>query len=307
MHQRLPSLNSLRAFEAAARHLSLSIAARELNVTPAAVSHQVKALEADIGVRLLARTGGEFFLTPAAQAALPALSAGFARLTEAVRRMRADRTLHYLSISVGPTLASSWLVRRLAGFRETHPDIDVRLHTSDSLADFTRDGVDVAIRFGGGRYPGLESIRLFDDEIFPVCSPRLMEDGPPLDTAADLVHHTLLLVEWSLHMGETYDWEMWLRAAGVEGVDFSHAPRFTHGNIALLAAVQGQGITLSSESMAGYDLASGALIRPFDINLPVNFTYYLVYPEEMGDVSKIEAFRTWILAEIEKGDAARNG
>ena len=298
MHQRLPSLNSLRAFEAAARHLSLSKAARELNVTPAAISHQVKALEADLQVKLLGREKGEFFLTQAAQAALPALSAGFGRLVEAVRRMRADRTVHFLTISVGTTFASNWLVRRLASFKEAFPEIDVRLQTTDTLADFTHDGVDVAIRFGGGDYPGLESIRILADEVFPVCSPRLLERGPPLETPADLANHTLLHVVWTLHMGETYDWEMWLRAAGVETLDFTRGPRFTHGNIALLAAVQGQGLTLSSNSMAGDELAAGTLIRPFDINLPTQFTHFLVYPEGAAEVPKIAAFRAWILAEI---------
>ena len=299
MRHRLPSLNALRAFEVTARHLSLTRAARELNVTPAAVSHQVKALEADLGVKLIGRQGGEFYLTPAAQAALPALSAGFDRLAEAARRLRADKTVHFLTISVGAAFASTWLVRRLAGFRERAPEIDVRLQTTDELADFARDGVDVAIRFGGGEYPGLCAIRLFADEISPVCSPRLLERGPPLETPADLVGHTLLHVEWTLHMGETYDWEMWLRAAGVDGVDFSRGPRFTHSNIALLAAIQGQGLALASDSLAGDDLKSGLLVRPFHINLPLNFTYYLIYPEEAGDIPKIAAFREWLLGEIE--------
>jgi LysR family glycine cleavage system transcriptional activator len=197
MQQRLPSLNALRAFEAAARHLSLTKAARELNVTPAAVSHQIKALEADLGVTLLRRHKGTFVLSEVAQTALPVLRAGFDQLAEAARRLRSDHTRSLLTVSVGPTFASTWLVRRLGGFREAWPEIEVRLDTTDDLADFQRDGVDVAIRFGWGNYPGLRTVRLFEEEIFPVCSPRLVKRGPPLDGPGDIPRHTLLHVEWT--------------------------------------------------------------------------------------------------------------
>jgi LysR family glycine cleavage system transcriptional activator len=305
MTQRLPSLNALRAFEAAARHLSLTKAARELNVTPAAVSHQVKALEADLGVTLLRRVKGEFLLTEAAQSALPVLQAGFDQIAEAARRLRADEARHFLTISVGPTFASTWLVRRLGGFKETFPEIEVRLQTTDRLADFARDGVDAGIRFGGGDYPGSEAIRLFNEEIYPVCSPRLLARGPPLRRPDDLAHHTLLHVEWMPSEGETLDWQMWLRAAGATGVEATRGPRFSHANMALQAAIAGQGLVLGSDSLAKDELAAGRLVRPFDVALPVNFTWYLVYPAEAAERPKIVAFRDWILSEVaaEKGTA----
>ncbi len=303
MDQRLPSLNALRAFEAAARHLSLTEAARELHVTPAAVSHQVRALEADLGVSLLRRVKGAFVLTETAQTALPVLRAGFDQIAEAVRRLRADEARHFLTISVGPTFAATWLVRRLGRFKAAFPEIDVRLQTTDQVADFARDGVDIGIRFGAGDYPGLQAVRLFDEEIYPVCSPGLLERGPPLDSPADLAGHNLLHVEWTWALtkgkGETLDWQLWLRAAGAEKVDALRGPRFSHANLALQAAIEGQGLALGSESLARDDLAAGRLVRPFDVVLPMNFAYYLIYPEETAALPKIANFRHWILTEID--------
>jgi len=298
MTQRLPSLNALRAFEAAARHRSLTNAAQELNVTPAAISHQVKALEADLGIGLLRRIKGEFQLSETARAALPGLRAGFDQIAEAARRLRGDHADRFLTISVGATFATTWLVRRIGQFTESFPDIDVRLQTTDRLADFARDGVDVGIRFGRGIHPGCESIRLFDEEIFPVCSPGFLDRGSPLATPADLAGRTLLHVDWTPGGGsETLDWEMWLRAAGARGVDHTRGLRFSHSSVALQMAVDGQGVALGSDSLAGDDLDAGRLIRLFDVALPVNFAYYLTYPEETADSPKIVAFRDWILSQ----------
>ena len=297
---RLPSLNALRAFEAAARHLSLTKAADELSVTPAAVSHQIKALEADLGVALMRRVSGRYQLTEPALEALPVLRAGFDQIAEAARRLRSDHSRHFLTISAGPTFAATWLVRRLRRFKALYPDIDVRLHTSDKVVDLRRDGVDVAIRFGGGDYAHLETIRLFEESIYPVCAPALLADGPPLSAPSDLAHHTLLHVEWQWprESHETFDWEMWLRAAGAEEVDASRGPRFSHASIALQAAMDGQGLALGSDSLASDELAEGRLIRPFSLRLPLAFGYHLVYPAEWRDLPKIRAFREWIAEEI---------
>lgn len=308
MTERLPSLKALRAFEAAARHLSLTQAAREMNVTPAAVSHQIKALEADLGCKLLRRVKGNFILTEAAQEALPVLRAGFDQIAEAARRLRSDSSRHVLTISVGPTFASGWLVRRLGRFAESYPDVDVRLHSTDALADFARDGIDIAIRFGSGDYPGLTTIRLFDESIFPVCSPRLLTEGPGLKRPEDFAQQTLLHVEWSWdgNHDATFDWEMWLLAAGIEGVDFTRGPQFSHSSQALQAAMEGQGLALGSRALAGDDLAAGRLVRPFELTLQQNFAYYLTFPRENAELPKIVAIRDWILAEIERSRAAED-
>ncbi len=312
MPPRLPSLNALRAFEAAARHLSLTKAADELHVTPAAISHQLKALEEDLRVKLLRRNKNEFILTEPAQEGLALLRAGFDQLAEGVRRMRAAGQRHYLTISAGPTFSATWLVRRLGRFKKCHPEVDVRLHTSDHLVDFRREGVDVSIRFGAGDYQGLEAIPLFDEGIYPVCSPRLLEEGPPLNRPPDLAKHTLLHVDWQTmdwqvawEHSETLDWEMWLKAAGAPEVDAESGPRFSHTAIALQAALEGQGLVLVSDSLAKDELAAGRLVRPFDISLPMSFCYNLVYPIADSQKPKVVAFREWILSEIEEeGEAA---
>lgn len=305
MSDRLPSLNALRAFEAVTRHLSLTGAARELNVTPAAISHQIKALEADLGVVLLRRVRGSFRLSETAHTALPALRAGFDSLAEAARRLRSDSGRRVLTISVGPTFASTWLVRRLGRFKRLHPEIEVRIDATDAMADLIRGGVDVGIRFGIGSYPGLVAIPLFAEAIYPVCSPGLLADGPPLAAPDDLARHTLLHVEWTLDQGDTIDWQMWLRAAGAAAVDGSRGQRFSHSNIALQAAAEGEGLALASDTLVADDLAAGRLVRPFEISLPLDFAYYLVYPEADATAPKIVAFRDWLLAEI--GEAQENG
>ena len=295
---RLPSLNALRAFEAAARHLSLTRAAEELRVTPAAVSHQVKALEEDLGVPLLRRVRREFFLTDAAQAGLPALREAFDLLGEAVERMRNEQPDRQLMISVLPSFAVSWLVPRLSRFQAEHPEIDVRLDTTDRVVDLRREAIDLGIRFGAGDYPGLEVEQLLDEEIFPVCSPALLEDPHPLRTPEDLRHHSLLHVDWTPFVEETSDWKLWLMAAGLEGVaDVSRGPRFSHTNLALQAAVHGQGVVIGSRALAEDDLAAGRLVRPFGMSVPVNFCYFVVTSPAGARLPKVAAFKDWLLRE----------
>ncbi len=306
---RLPSLNALRAFEAVARHLSLTRAAAELHVTPAAVSHQLKALEADLGVPLLRRVRREFFLTDAAQAGLPALREAFDLLGEAVERMRSELPDRLLTISVLPSFAVSWLVPRLSRFKAQHPEIDVRLDTTDRVVDLRREAIDLGIRFGAGDYPGLEVTQLLDEQIFPVCSPALLDGPHPLNTPEDLRHHSLLHVDWTPFMEESGDWKLWLMAAGLEDVvDVSRGPRFSHTNLALQAAVHGQGVVIGSQALAGDDLAAGRLVRPFGMSVPVNFCYFVVTTPGAARLPKVAAFKDWLLREAaggrDKGQAA---
>ncbi len=308
MAQRLPSLNALRAFEAVARHLSISRAAEELHVTPAAVSQQVKALEADLGTALLRRVRRELYLTDAAQAGLADLRAGFDRLARAARRMRGDGERQLLTVRVEPTLAATWLVSRLEGFRQARPGIDLRLDASLELPDFARDGVDMAIHYGDGAYPGLEAVRLFTDEVFPVCSPRLLDGPRPLAEPADLRHHTLLHLEWNPRYGAWPDWAMWLRAAGAGDVDAERGPRFTEQSMSLQAAEEGQGVALGSTALVADDIAAGRLVQPFALHLTTSFAVYLVYPKDTVGESKVDAFRDWITTEAAQSQkGARDG
>lgn len=297
MSERLPSLSALRAFEAAARHLSLTRAAEELFVTPAAISHQIKALEDDLGLRLFDRTGRRLALTQEARAGLAELRRGFDLLGEGVRRIRDSRSSPMLRISSEPTFAGMWLVPRLSAFRRLHPELDVLIDASDRLVDFERDGIDVGIRWGGGRYPGLSAVRLFDEQVFPVCHARLLEGEKPLRTLDDIAFHTLIHLDWPKELGEWADWRQWLGAAGANTSLADRGLHFTAHSDCLRAAVDGQGITLASDSLVIDDLRSGRLVRPFSLALDTDIQMFLVYRTDRADEPAIAAFRDWIVPE----------
>ncbi len=301
MARRLPPLNALRAFEAAARHLSFTRAAGELNVTQAAISHQVKALEARLGVTLFRRLNRRLLLTDAGQAYLPDVRDSFDLLAEATERLTARDRAGVLTVSVLPSFAARWLVPRLSAFREAYPDIDVLIAPSNDIIDFARDDVDVAIRYGEGKWPGLRADRMMTEDIFPVCSPKLLEGPRPLNLPDDLRHHTLL------HDDMRINWRMWFLAAGVEGIDSTRGPVFTDSGMVIQAAVEGQGVALGRSALAATDLAAGRLVKPFDISLPANFAYYVVSPEATAGRPKIAGFRDWALdtARAEQGDGER--
>lgn len=287
----LPPLNALRAFEVAARLLSFTRAAAELNVTQAAVSHQIKALEERLGVTLFKRMNRTLLLTDAGQAYLPAVREAFDGLARATALLlKRDRT-GALTVSVLPSFAAKWLVPRLGRFRDLHPEIDVRLSTDHHMVDLGRDDVDAAIRYGQGDYPGLECVRFLTEDVFPVCSPRLLKGTYPLKRPDDLRYHTLL------HDDFRIDWRLWLLAAGVKDVDPDRGPAFTDSSMVVQAAVEGQGVALARSALADVDLASGRLVKPFDVSMPARWAYYFVCPVATRDNPKIVAFRDWLLAE----------
>lgn len=296
MNRRLPPLNALRAFEAAARHLSFTKSAQELNVTPAAISHQIKTLEEFLGVQLFRRTHRAVLLTDAGQRCLPVVRESFDNLAEIADLARAQDQSGILQVSAGPAFAVKWLVPRLKDFAEAHPNIDVRVAASLALADFRTDQVDVAIRFGFGKYPGLRVDKLFDEVLVPMCSPRLRDGDPPLLTPDDLRHHTLLHDDSTRFDPAAPNWARWLRAADVSGIDSERGPRFDHADHALQAAIDGLGVVLSGPGLASGDLAAGRLVMPFALQLPW-LAFYVVAPEATADKPKIVAFREWLLAE----------
>jgi LysR family glycine cleavage system transcriptional activator len=298
MNRRLPPLNGLRAFEAAARLLSFSKAAEELHVTPAAISHQIKGLEGYLGVPLFRRLNKALMLTEAGQAALPGLREGFDQLVRAVDAVRAWDVRRPLTVSTAPSFGAKWLVPRLERFRQGHPGTEVRVDATSELVDFAREEVDLAIRYGSGRYPGLAAERLLVEEVFPVCSPRLLEGPHPLRVPEDLRWHTLLHVDWVQQPDLWPDWSTWLRAAGVEGVDPTRGPRFSMSAMAAQAAIDGHGVALGSSVLLRDDLEAGRLVKPFELGFPVDLAYYLVYPEAHAERPKVVAFRRWLLAEV---------
>lgn len=301
----LPPLNSLRAFEAAARLKSFKRAADELGVTPAAISHQVKALEEFLGVELFRRRARGLEITPIARDVQPLLREGFESLQLAVDRIAATRGKRSLTVSVTPSFASMWLVPRLEAFDTAHPGIDILIDATNNLADFDRDPVDVAVRYGAGNYPGLYVRRLSGDVQFPVCSPELIDDDYPLRVPEDLRHHTLL------HFAEDDpddiwpSWRMWLRAAGVEGIDPDKGPRFRQEDMVIKAAIDGQGVALANELLVADEIAEGWLVRPFEqtVSAPDRFGFYFVCREVDVERPAVKAFHDWMFDEMARSEA----
>ena len=289
--RRLPSLNGLKAFEAAARHLSFTRAAAELNVTQAAISHQVKALEERLGLALFRRLNRALLLTDEGQALLPPVSEALDRMALAVDGLARREETGTLTVSTLDSFAAGWLVRRLGRFRALYPDIEIRIATSNHLVDFARDDVDISVRYGRGEWPGLDSVRLMTEEVFPVCSPALLADGPSLGKPSDLRFHTLL------HEEMLEDWRMWLLAADVGDVDPTRGPWYTQANLVIQAAMAGEGVALGRSVLVADELAAGRLVKPFDVSLPAEYAYYVVYPQVAAGRPKVRAFRDWLLEE----------
>jgi LysR family transcriptional regulator, glycine cleavage system transcriptional activator len=294
MARRLPPLNAVRAFEAAARHLSFTRAASELNVTQAAVSHQIKALEQWLEMPLFHRTPRALKLTEAGSDYLAGVRGAFDTLAEATERLTRSTSPRTLTVSCLPSFASKWLLPRLDRYQSAHPDLDVRLETSIHLTDFTRQDVDLAVRMGLGLWPGLSVELLMTEVLFPVCSPALLGGPSPLRCPADLVHHTLI------HDDFTVGWENWCRAAGISAIDVRRGPRFTDSALMVQAAIAGRGVCLARDALVRDDLAAGRLVRPFAAEVPGVEAYYVVAPSQNLHRPKVRAFRDWLFAEVER-------
>jgi len=299
MARNLPPLNALKAFEAAGRHLSFTKAADELHVTPAAISHQVKALEDLLGVPLFRRLARRLLLTDAGQRLLPGIGSGFDRLAGAVDDLRGLEENGVLTVSVMHSLAARWLVPRLDRFNRIHPEINLLVSSTVRLVDFARDNIDVAIRYGLGTWPGLRADLLHAEELFPVCSPALVDGSHPLRTADDLRHFTLLHDQfWSTISFDDYpDWSAWLTAAGVRDIDVGRGLNLTPSELVIQAAIEGQGVALGRSFLVESAHADGRLVRPFELSIPVDYAYYVVCPEAAADRPKVAAFREWAIAE----------
>ncbi len=301
--RRLPPLNALRAFEAAARHLNFSRAADELSVTPGAVSQQIQNLEDYVGASLFKRTPKGLLLTDAAQTALPALREAFDRLAEAASLLTAAVDGRRLTLTAAPSFAAKWLVPRLGRFEEAHPLVDVWLSADMELVDFAAGEVDLAIRYGSGRYPGLETVRLMNETVIPVASPDLIAANP-LNDPSDLSHH-ILLHDGSPDADDSCpDWSMWLAARSVKGVDGNRGPRFNQSSLVIEAAVGGRGVALAKRTLAQDDLDAGRLVAPLQIATAVDFAYHVVHPKAKGRLPQVKAFVSWISGEAAAHEAA---
>lgn len=287
----LPSTMALRAFEVSARTLSFTEAARELNLTQGAISHQVKNLEAQLGVKLFHRDRQRLRVSEDGAAYLPFVREAVDRLRAGAEFLSAREDSGVLTVSVSPNFAAKWLVHRLGDFIVGHPEIDLRISASMDHVDFSSNDVDMAVRHGTGDWPDLHITPLAQEEIFPVCSPELLRVGPPLERPEDLAKHVLL------HDLSRNDWPLWFAAAGVEPIDVSRGPQFDQTSMVIDAAVEGQGVALARRVLAARDLIAGRLVRPFDITLPAPYGYYIACPKSVADRAKIALFRDWLVAE----------
>jgi LysR family glycine cleavage system transcriptional activator len=291
MPRRLPSLNALKAFEAAARHGSFTTAAGELHVTQGAVSHQVKALELDLGMKLFHRERQRLAITAAGRSYLEVVRDAFDRLSFGTETLLQRQRAGVLTVTVSPNFAAKWLVHRLGRFAEAHPGVDLRVSASTHHVDFAREDIDLAIRHGDGQWPGLHVARLCAEELFPVCGPKLARGRCALRSPADLKRHTLL------HVDDRRDWDRWLAEAGVADAASARGLVFNQASLAIDAAVEGQGVALARTALAAWDILAGRLVRPFALALKVPYAYWIVCPKSTAALPKISAFRDWLLAE----------
>ena len=294
MVRKLPSLNAMRAFEAAGRHESFSEAADELFVTHAAVSRHIRDLETWLGVQLFVRTGRGVELTQAGEKYLSQLTIAFDTLAAATRDLMSDAEQSALTVSVEEAFASRWLVPHLGGFTKAHPDIELSIDPNDDLVNFRSSTADLAIRYGKGNWPDVDADLLIEARIFPVCSPDLLKEKT-LSSADQLNAYTLL------HEDSKQWWAHWLSAEGVSDAVSARGPMF-QGHLALEAAEAGQGFALGDQVLTVEALREGWLIKPLP-GYHAQGGYYLVTPRGVEDTSTVRAFRSWIRDEMAKTEA----
>jgi LysR family glycine cleavage system transcriptional activator len=294
MRQRLPPLNALKAFEAAARHESFTRAAEELSVTQGAVSHQVKALETELSVKLFNRERQRLVITEAGRDYLTVIRDALDRIALGTERLLQRQNAGVLTVSTSPDFAAKWLVHRLGHFAEAHPEIDLRVSATLHHVDFAREEVDLAVRHGDGNWPGLDTVRLSSEQLFAVCSPKLLTGRRRLIKPSDILKYPLI------HMDSRADWSKWLQAAGLEDAAVIHGPVLNRASMVIDAAINGQGIALARTTLSAWDLINGRLVRPFPETLRLSKTYWIICPKATAALPKIATFRNWLLAEASR-------
>lgn len=311
MTYRLPPMNALRAFEAAARHLSFKHAALELSVTPTAVSHQIKLLEDSLGLPLFDRLTRALALTPQGAAMLPKVREGLECFAAAVESAHAHVDEGRLIVVLPPSFATRWLVPRLRRFALAQPSLNLQVIRSLSTVDgppgapavvlehvdLRQEDALVAIRFGSGAYPGFHVDRMFGSDYIAVCSPKLLDSDPPLRVPADMRHQVLLHDDATADERSGPGWEDWFRLAGVSGADTRAGPHFGDSGMVYVAALDGLGVALASRPLVANALTQGRLVAPFDIAVGQNYAYHLVIAESIFNRPAVQAFRQWLLEE----------
>jgi LysR family glycine cleavage system transcriptional activator len=294
MRPHLPPLNALKAFEAAARHESFTRAAEELCVTQGAVSHQVKALEAELAVKLFNRERQRLIITEAGRDYLTVVRDALDRIAIGTERLLQRQNAGVLTVSTSPDFAAKWLVHRLGHFAEAHAEIDLRISATLHHVDFAREEVDLAVRHGDGNWPGLDTVRLSSEQLFAVCSPKLLSGRHRLSKPADILKFPLI------HMDSRTDWNNWLQEAGLDEAGVTHGPVLNRASMVIDAAINGQGVALARTTLAAWDLINGRLVRPFPLSLPLSKTYWIICPKATASLPKIMTFREWLLTEASR-------
>jgi len=294
---RLPSLNALRVFAVAARHLNLAAAASELFVTPSALSHQIRNLEQQLGVTLFHRTRQGLRLTQEGEVILPGIREAFDLIGSTLSMLHVPKADNILHVSMLSTFAMRWFIPRLFRFQQRHPDIEVRISTSIELADLERGDIDCAIRSGRGNWTGTEADRLFAEHFTPVCSPSLLDGEIPLNNPADLEDHTLLHAKL-----RPDDWRIWLIAAGLPNLESRQIQMFETRNFAIAAAIRGLGVAIIDPALITEELKDGRLVQPFPQTLPTESAYYFACPDREDDKPALALFRQWLIDEAGQMD-----
>jgi len=297
LRYRIPSLSALRAFEAAARHESITRAAEELSVSPGAVSRHVRLLENYFDCQLFHRRQHGLQLTEKGQQFFDELAVSFDKIDTACDRIFGKAETTPLRINVYTTFASEWLLPRLSGFRALHPSIDISLVASWRKVSFDTDEIDLAIMTGKLDSPKISHDELFKARYFPVCSRAHLKQGPPLKIPADLRDHTLLH-----STSQIPNWLNWLRTAGAPEIDLDRGMAFENSSLAFKAAREGAGVALGQQQFVFNDLVSGTLVAPFDVSVLASKSYYLAYPKKSHSHPHVVDFRKWLLAEVEKSE-----
>jgi LysR family glycine cleavage system transcriptional activator len=291
MRPRLPPLNALKAFEAAARHESFTRAAEELCVTQGAVSHQVKALETELAIKLFNRERQRLIITEAGRDYLTIVRDALDRIAVGTERLLQRQNAGVLTVSTSPDFAAKWLVHRLGHFAEAHAGIDLRVSATLHHVDFAREEVDMAVRHGDGNWPGLDTVQLSSEQLFAVCSPKLLSGRRRLAKPVDILKFPLI------HLDSRQDWTKWLLSVGIRDADAMHGPVLNRASMVIDAAINGQGIALARTTLAAWDLINGRLVRPFPESLRLSKTYWIICPKATASLPKIVTFRDWLVSE----------
>ncbi len=295
LHKTLPPTNSLVVFEAAARHMNFTRAALELEVTQSAVSRQIQLLEDHLGIALFQRQSRGLVLTREGERLHRAVAMGLEHIANVAADLRRNRGPGELTVATSVTFASYWLMARIAKFRAAHPEVELRLYASSPVYDLAAEGIDIAVRYGAGEWPGVEATRLFGDEIWPVCSPRYLKGRKPPQTCADLLDETLLNLEKFDRNWVT--WEMFLSAHGISDEPRHRGLTYDNYMVLIQSALRGEGIALCGRRLAEEFLAQGDLVRPIADSLRSDRGFYLIRPREKQMSHTARQFHDWLLDE----------